>query len=161
MIEIIDLVSKPCAKPSKISDHFPRPDYPELEPEDLLFAYCSGEGSQGEKSNYVVTCRGEVYRVGLFEFGCKRFMERVCPFLRDWDYTAMPDLESLLRSDNRFAFRRYDWCWLGMLGAHTLYIHSSLAREFADATKDFDSAEMSRRWLEVAVGLVEKMRCVK
>jgi len=84
------------------------PDYPWLEPDDILFAYCSGLGSQGEKSNYVVIYTGEVYRVSIFEIGCNDFMERICPFLTDWDYDTMPELDLLLNPDPRFTFKRND-----------------------------------------------------
>ena len=131
--------------------------YPTLEPDDILFAYCTGPGSQGVGVNYLITNTGAVYRVGAFEYGATEFMESVCPFLIDWDYDTMPDLELLLKPDSRFTFKRDDWCWLGLCGSNTLYIHASAAAEFANATKDYSSIEMYNKWLDVAVGLVEKM----
>ena len=157
MIEIIDITSKQRTGPNDFWGVFSFPEYPELQPDDVMFAYCSGPGSQGEKANYVITYTGEVYRVNAFEFGVNEFMERACPFLKDWNYDTMPDLDSLINPDERFIFKRYDWCWLGIYGAHTLYMHSTMAADFTDATKDFNSSDMYNKWLEIAVGIVEKM----
>ena len=157
MIEIIDMTPKQLTEPDKIFGYFSFPEYPELKPDDILFAYCSGPGSQGEKANYIITYTGTVYRVSVFEWGINDFMERVCPFLKDWDYDTMPDLELLLRPNRRFTFKRNDWCWLGIWGAHSLHIHSSIAADFAYTTRDFSSYDMYNKWMEVAVGLIEKM----
>lgn len=157
MIEIVDIVPKQRTEPDKFFGFLSFPEYPELQPDDVLFAYCSGPSSQGEKANYVITYTGEVYRVSVFELGVNEFIERVCPFLKDWDYDTMPDIELLLRPDDRFTFKRYDWCWLGLFGANSLYMHASMAADFMNATKDFEAAEITSKWLEVAVGLVEKM----
>ena len=157
MVEIIDIASKQRTESKEILGYFSFPKYPELKPDDILFAYCSGPGSQGEKANYIITYTAEVYRVSVFEFGVDEFMERVCPFLKNWDYDTMPDLDYFLHPDERFSFKRNDLCWLGLWGAHSLYIHASMAADFAHATSCFNSSEMSNRWLEVAVGLVEKM----
>ncbi len=139
MIDIIDIVSRQGADSDKLFGCFSSPEYPELAPDDILFAFCSGQGSQGEKANYIITYIGAVYRVSVFEFGVDEFMERVCPFLKDWDYDTMP------------------WCWLGVWGTHTLYMHASMAEEFASAVKDFNSSDMYKKWLEVAVGMVGRM----
>ena len=157
MIEIIDITPKQRTEPDEIFGCFSFPEYPELQPDDVMFAYCSGPGSQGEKANYIITYTGTVYRVSVFEWGVNDFMERVCPFLKDWDYDTMPDLELLLRPNRRFTFKRNDWCWLGIWGAHSLHIHSSIAADFAYATRDFSSSDMFNKWMEVAVGLIEKM----
>lgn len=157
MIDIIDIVSKQRTEPDKIFGYFSFPEYPELKPDDILFAYCSGPVSQGEKANYIIIYTGTVYRIRVFEWGVNDFMERVCPFLKDWDYDTMPDLELLLRPNSRFTFKRSDWCWLGIWGAHSLHIHSSIAADFAYATRDFSSSDMYNKWMEVAVGLIEKM----
>lgn len=157
MIDIIDIAPKQRTEPDKIFGYFSFPKYPELKPDDILFAYCSGPGSQGEKANYIITYTGTVYRVSVFEWGVNDFMERVCPFLKDWDYDTTPTLELLLRPNNQFTFKRSDWCWLGIWGAHSLHIHSSIAADFAYATRDFSSSDMYNKWMEVAVGLIEKM----
>lgn len=157
MIEIIDITSKPRTEPDELFGFFSFPDYPELQPDDILFAYCSGLGSQGDTSNYVITYTGTVYRVDLSEFGANEFMEGVCPFLKDWDYGVMPDIELLLNPNSKITFKRNDWCWLGIWGAHSLFMHSSVAEEFVHAVKDISSFDMYNNWLEVAVGLVEKM----
>lgn len=157
MVEIIDITPKKRTQPDKIFSLFRSPEYPELQPDDILFAYCSGPVSQGEKANYVITYTGAVYRVSVFEFGVDEFIERVCPFLKNWDYDTMPDLDYFLNPDERFTFKRNDWCWLGLWGAHSLYMHASMAVDFANATKGFKHSDMSQRWLDVAVGLVRKM----
>ena len=157
MIEIIDITPKQRTEPDEIFGYFSFPEYPELQPDDVMFAYCSGPGSQGEKANYIITYTGTVYRVSVFEWGVNDFMERVCPFLKDWDYDTTPTLELLLRPNNQFTFKRSDWCWLGIWGAHSLHIHSSIAVDFAYATRDFSSSDMFNKWMEVAVGLIEKM----
>ena len=157
MIDIIDIAPKQRTEPENPFGFFSFPEYPELQPDDILFAYCSGPGSQGDKANYVITYTGAVYRVSVFEFGSNEFMERVCPFLKNWDYDTMPDLDYFLNPDGRFTFKRYDWCWLGLSGAHTLYMHTSMAQDFAKATKGFKHSDMNQKWLEVAVGLVEKI----
>ena len=157
MIEIIDIASNQRTEPESQFGFFGFPEYPNLEPDDVLFVYCSGFGSQGVKENYIITYTGAVYRVSVFEFGCNNFMERVCPFLKDWDYDTMPDLDYFLNHDEHFTFKRNDWCWLGLWGAHSLYMHASMVRDFAIATKDFNHADRCNKWLEVAVGLVEKM----
>ena len=157
MVEIIDITAKPRSEPDEIFGLLAFPEYPELKPDDILFAYCSGPGSQGGKANHIITYTGIVYRVSIFEFGSKEFMEQVCPFLRDWDYNTMPDLEYLLNPDKRFTFGRTDWCWLGIWGANSLFIHASMAADFALATKDFNNGDMYNRWLDVAIGLVKKM----
>ena len=157
MIEIIDISSEQRTEPDKSSGFFYFPEYPRLETDDILFAYCSGPGSQGEKANYVITYTAEVYRVSVFEFGVDKFMERVCPFLKNWDFYTMPDLKYFLNPDERFPFKRNDWCWLGLWGANSLYMHASMAEDFADATKGFSHSDMSQKWLDVAVGLVRKM----
>ena len=133
------------------------PEYPELQPDDIVFAYCSDPGSQEEKANYVITYTAEVYRVSVFELGVDEFMERVCPFLKNWDYDTMPNLKYFLNPDERFTFKRNDWCWLGLWGAHSLYMHASMTEDFANATKGFNHPDMSQKWLDVAVGLVRKM----
>lgn len=157
MIEIIDIASNQRTEPESRFGFLSFPKYPDIEPDDVLFAYCSGFGSQGDKDNYIITYTGAVYRVSVFEFGCNDFMECVCPFLKDWDYDTMPDIDYFLNPDGRFTFKRNDWCWLGLWGAHSLYIHASMAADFAHATSCFNSSEMSNRWLKVAAGLVEKM----
>ena len=157
MINIIDIASKQRTELETTFGFFGFPEYPELKPDDILFAYCSGPGSQGDKTNYIITYTGTVYRVSVFEWGVNDFMERVCPFLKDWDYDTMPDLELLLRPNSRFTFKRNDWCWLGIWGAHSLHIHSSIAADFAYTTRDFSSYDMYNKWLDVAVGLVRKM----
>ena len=157
MIEIIDIVSKQRTESKNPFGLFSFPEYPELQPDDIVFAYCSGPGSQGEKANYVITYTAEVYRVSVFELGVDEFMERVCPFLKNWDYNTMPDLKYFLNPDERFIFKRNDWCWLGLCGAHSLYMHASMTEDFANATKGFNHSDMSQKWLDVAVGLVRKM----
>ena len=157
MIDIIDIAPKQRTEPENPFGFFSFPEYPELQPDDILFAYCSGPGSQGDKANYVITYTGAVYRVSVFEFGSNEFMERVCPFLKNWDYDTMPDLDYFLNPDERFTFKRNDWCWLGLWGAHSLYMHGSMAVDFANATKGFKHSDMSQKWLDVAVGLIEKM----
>lgn len=69
----------------------------------------------------------------------------------------MPDLDYFLNPDERFTFKRNDWCWLGLWGAHSLYMHASMTEDFANATKGFNHSDMSQKWLDVAVGLVRKM----
>lgn len=157
MIEIIDVVSKQRTESKNPLGLFSFPEYPELQPDDIVFAYCSGPGSQGEKANYIITYTGAVYRVSVFELGVDEFMERVCPFLKNWDYDTMPDLKYFLNPDERFTFKRNDWCWLGLWGAHSLYMHASMTEDFANATKGFNHSDMSQKWLDVAVGLVRKM----
>ena len=157
MIEIIDIVSKQRTESKNPFGLFSFPEYPELQPDDIVFAYCSGPGSQGEKANYVITYTAEVYRVSVFEFGVDEFMERVCPFLKNWDYDTMPDLKYFLNPGERFIFKRNDWCWLGLCGAHSLYMHASMTEDFANAIKGFNHSDMSQKWLDVAVGLVRKM----
>ncbi len=159
MIEIIDITPKQRTKPDEIFGYFgyfSSPKYPELKPDDILFAYCSGPGSQGEKANYVITRTAKVYRVDIFVVGSGEFIKRVCPFLKKWDYDTMPYLEYLLNPNSRFIFKRYDWCWLGLSGAHSLFIHASMAAYFAQATKDFSSSEMHHNWLPIVIGLVKK-----
>lgn len=157
MIEIIDIVSKQRTESKNPFGLFSFPEYPELQPDDIVFAYCSGPGSQGEKANYVITYTAEVYRVSVFELGVDEFMERVCPFLKNWDYNTMPDLKYFLNPDERFIFKRNDWCWLGLCGAHSLYMHASMTEDFANATKGFNHSDMSQKWLDVAVVLVRKI----
>ena len=157
MIEIIDIVSKQRTESKNSFGLFGFPEYPELQPDDIVFAYCSDPGSQEEKANYVITYTAEVYRVSVFELGVDEFMERVCPFLKNWDYDTMPDLKYFLNPDERFTFKRNDWCWLGLWGAHSLYMHASMTEDFANATKGFNHSDMSQKWLDVAVGLVRKM----
>ena len=157
MIKIIDISPKQRTEPDKFFGFLTLPKYPEHQPDEVLFAYRSGPGSQGEKANYVITYTGEVYRVSVFEFGVDDFMEQVCPFLKNWDYDTMPDLDCFLNPDKRFAFKRNDWCWLGLWGAHSLYMHASMTKDFANATKGFNHSDMSQKWLDVAVGLVRKM----
>jgi len=60
MIEIIDISSKQRTEPDNLFGFFRFPDYPMLETDDILFAYCSGPGSQGEKANYIITYTGAV-----------------------------------------------------------------------------------------------------
>ncbi len=156
MIEIIDIASRQRTESDKPFGFFNFPNYPEFQPDDILFAYCSGPGSQGEKANYVITYTGDVYRVSVFELGSNEFMERVCPFLKDSDYYNVPDIEYLQTTNRRFVFKHYGWCRLGLWGANSLYMHVSMATDFVNATKDFDDADMSRKWLEIAVELVEK-----
>ena len=62
-----------------------------------------------------------------------------------------------MNPDERFTFKRNDWCWLGLWGAHSLYMHASMTEDFANATKGFNHPDMSQKWLDVAVGLVRKM----
>ena len=157
MIEIIDIASKQRTESKNPFGLFSFPEYPELQPDDIAFAYCSGPGSQGEKANYIITYTGAVYRVSVFELGVDEFMEQVCPFLKNWDYDTMPDLDYFLNPDERFTFKRNDWCWLGLWGAHSLYMHASMTEDFANATKGFNHSDMSQKWLDVAVGLVRKM----
>lgn len=157
MIEIIDIVSKQLTESKNSFGLFGFPEYPELQPDDIVFAYCSDPGSQGEKANYVITYTAEVYRVSVFELGVDEFMERVCPFLKNWDYDTMPNLKYFLNPDERFTFKRNDWCWLGLWGAHSLYMHASITEDFANETKGFNHSDMSQKWLDVAVGLVRKM----
>ena len=157
MIKIIDIASKQRTESENPFALFSFPEYPELQPDDIVFAYCSGPGSQGEKANYVITYTAEVYRVSVFEYGVDEFMEQVCPFLKKWDYYTMPDLDYFLNPDERFTFKRNDWCWLGLWGAHSLYMHASMTEDFANATKGFNHSDMSQKWLDVAVGLVRKM----
>ena len=157
MIEIIDIVSKQRTESKNSFGLFGFPEYPELQPDDIVFAYCSDPGSQEEKANYVITYTAEVYRVSVFELGVDEFMERVCPFLKNWDYDTMPNLKYFLNPDERFTFKRNDWCWLGLWGAHSLYMHASMTEDFANATKGFNHPDMSQKWLDVAVGLVRKM----
>lgn len=151
MIKIIDIVSKSRVETNTMLGKICFPYYPDIQPDDVLFAYCSGFGSQGEKANYIITYTGDVYRVSVFELGNEEFLESVCPFLKDWDYDTMPDLDYFLNPNGRFTFKRYDWCWLGLWGAHPLYMHASMATDFAYATRGFNDSEMSCRWLEVAV----------
>ena len=157
MIRITDIALEHQLESANEFGFFLFPQYPDLYPDDILFAYCSGFGSQGEKANYVITYTAEVYRVSVFEFGVDEFMERVCPFLKNWDYDTMPDLKYFLNPDERFTFKRNDWCWLGLWGAHSLYMHASITEDFANATKGFNHSDMSQKWLDVAVGLVRKM----
>ena len=157
MIRITDIALEHQLESANEFGFFLFPQYPDLYPDDILFAYCSGFGSQGEKANYVITYTAEVYRVSVFEFGVDEFMERVCPFLKNWDYDTMPDLKYFLNPDERFTFKRNDWCWLGLWGAHSLYMHASMTEDFANATKGFNHSDMSQKWLDVAVGLVRKM----
>ena len=157
MIRITDIALEHQLESANEFGFFLFPQYPDLYPDDILFAYCSGFGSQGEKANYVITYTAEVYRVSVFEFGVDEFMERVCPFLKNWDYDTMPDLKYFLNPDERFTFKRNDWCWLGLWGAHSLYMHASMTEDFAIATKGFNHSDMSQKWLDVAVGLVRKM----
>ena len=157
MIEIIDIVSKQRTESKNSFGLFGFPEYPELQPDDIVFAYCSDPGSQGEKANYVITYTAEVYRVSVFELGVDEFMERVCPFLKNWDYDTMPNHNYFLNPDERFTFKRNDWCWLGLWVAHSLYMHASMTEDFANATKGFNHSDMSQKWLDVAVGLVRKM----
>ena len=157
MIRITDIALEHQLESDNEFGFFLFPQYPDLYPDDILFAYCSGFGSQGEKANYVITYTAEVYRVSVFEFGVDEFMERVCPFLKNWDYDTMPDLKYFLNPDERFTFKRNDWCWLGLWGAHSLYMHASMTEDFANATKGFNHSDMSQKWLDVAVGLVRKM----
>ena len=157
MVEIIDIASKQRTESKEILGYFSFPKYPELKPDDIMFAYCSGPGSQGEKANYIITYTAEVYRVSVFEFGVDEFMERVCPFLKNWDYDTMPDLDYFLHPDERFTFKRNDWCWLGLWGIHSLYMHASMTEDFANASKDFNHSDMNQKWLDVAIGLVRKM----
>ena len=157
MIEIIDIVSKQRTESKNSFGLFGFPEYPELQPDDIVFAYCSDPGSQEEKANYVITYTAEVYLVSVFELGVDEFMERVCPFLKNWDYDTMPYLKYFLNPDERFTFKRNDWCWLGLWGAHSLYMHASMTEDFANATKGFNHPDMSQKWLDVAVGLVRKM----
>ena len=157
MIDIIDITPKQRTEPDKIFGYFSFPEYPELKPDDILFAYCSGPGSQGEKANYIITYTCTVYRASVFEWGVNDFMERVCPFLKDWDYDTTPNLELLLRPNSRFTFKRNDWCWLGIWGAHSLHMHSSIAADFAYTTRDFSSSDIYNKWMEVAVELIEKL----
>ena len=157
MIDIIDITPKQRTEPDKIFGYFSFPEYPELKPDDILFAYCSGPGSQGEKANYIITYTGTVYRASVFEWGVNDFMERVCPFLKDWDYDTTPTLELLLKPNNQLKFKRSDWYWLGIWGAHSLHMHSSIAADFAYTTRDFSSSDMYNKWMEVAVGLIEKL----
>ena len=157
MIENIDIASKQRTESKNPFGLFSFPEYPELQPDDIVFAYCSGPGSQGEKANYIITYTGAVYRVSVFELGVDEFMEQVCPFLKNWDYDTMPDLDYFLNPDERFTFKRNDWCWLGLWGAHSLYMHASMTEDFANATKGFNHSDMSQKWLDVAVGLVRKM----
>ena len=157
MIEIIDIVSKQRTESKNSFGLFGFPEYPELQPDDIVFAYCSDPGSQGEKANYVITYTAEVYRVSVFELGVDEFMERVCPFLKNWDYDTMPNLKYYLNPDERFTFKRNDWCWLGLWGAHSLYMHASMTEDFANATKGFNHSDISQKWFDVAVGLVRKM----
>ena len=157
MIRITDIALEHQLESANEFGFFLFPQYPDLYPDDILFAYCSGFGSQGEKANYVITYTAEVYRVSVFEFGVDEFMERVCPFLKNWDYDTMRDLKYFLNPDERFTFKRNDWCWLGVWGAHSLYMHGSMAVDFANATKGFKHSDMSQKWLDVAVGLIEKM----
>lgn len=51
MIEIIDIASKQRTESKNPFGLFSFPEYPELQPDDIVFAYCSGPGSQGEKAN--------------------------------------------------------------------------------------------------------------
>ena len=81
MIEIIDIVSKQRTESKNSFGLFGFPEYPELQPDDIVFAYCSDPGSQGEKANYVITYTAEVYRVSVFELGVDEFMERGMPIL--------------------------------------------------------------------------------
>ena len=157
MIGITDIALEHQLESANEFGFFLFPQYPDLYPDDILFAYCSGFGSQGEKANYVITYTAEVYRVSVFELGVDEFMERVCPFLKNWDYDTMPDLKYFLNPDERFTFKRNDWCWLGLWGAHSLYMHASMTEDFANATKGFNHSDMSQKWLDVAVGLVRKM----
>ena len=157
MIEIIDIASKQRTESQNPFGLFSFPEYPELQPDDIVFAYCSGPGSQGEKANYIITYTGSVHRVSVFELGVDEFMEQVCPFLKNWDYDTMPDLDYFLNPDERFTFKRNDWCWLGLWGAHSLYMHASMTEDFTNATKGFNHSDMSQKWLDVAVGLVRKM----
>lgn len=157
MIEFIDIASKQRTESKNPFGLFSFPEYPELQPDDIVFAYCSGPGSQGEKANYIITYTGTVYRVSVFELGVDEFMGQVCPFLKNWDSDTMPDLDYFLNPDERFTFKRNDWCWLGLWGAHSLYMHASMTEDFANATKGFNHSDMSQKWLDVAVGLVRKM----
>ena len=157
MIDIIDIAPKQRTEPENPFGFFSLPKYPELRQDDVVFADGSGPGSQGEKANYIITYTAEVYRVSIFEFGVTEFMEQVCPFLKNWSYDTLPDLNYLLNPSERFTFKRNDWCWTGLFGAHSLYMHASIAADFASVTKDFNHSDMSQKWLEVAVGLVRKM----
>ncbi len=131
---------------------------PDLQPDDILFVFCSWEGSQGDNSNYIVTYTGVVYRLSIHELWCNDFMHRICPFLKDLDYDSMPDLELLLTPDSRFKFRRDDWCWIPMAGRNNLFIHATMAEDFAHATKNLSQIELYKKWVEVAVGLVEQAK---
>ena len=93
MIEISDIASKQRTGAQKPCGLFSGAEYPELQPDDIVFAYCSGPGSQGEKANYIITYTGAVYRVSVFELGVDEFMEQICLFLKNWDYDTMPDLD--------------------------------------------------------------------
>ena len=157
MIRITDIALEHQLESDNEFGFFGFPEYPELKPDDIMFAYCSSPGSQGEKVNYIITYTAEVYRVSVFELGVDEFMERVCPFLKNWDYDTMPDLKYFLHPDERFTFKRNDWCWLGLWGAHSLYMHASMTEDFANATKSFNHFNMSQKWLDVAIGLVRKM----
>lgn len=112
-----------------------------LTEDDILFAFCSGLGSQGDKSNVLVTRAGDVYRLSVFEPGCDVFMARVCPFVDD------P--------------QRDDWECMNLFGAHSLYMHRSVAEDFNNAIGEFHCSEILDKWLKVAVGLAAVNRFVE
>ena len=77
MIEIIDIVSKQRTESKNPFGLYSFPEYPELQPDDIVFAYCSGPGSQGEKANYIITYTGAVYRVSVFELGPEQYANTI------------------------------------------------------------------------------------
>lgn len=113
-----------------------------LTEDDILFAFCSGPGSQGDKSNVFVTRAGDVYSLSLFDPRCDAFMAQVCPFV---DVPQHADCECALS---------IDWECINLYGAHSLFVHKSVAKAFISAVREYHSNEMLDKWLEVAVDLV-------
>lgn len=124
-----------------------------IEPEDIMFAFCSGVGSQGDKANYIITRRGEVYSVSLFEPRCNSLMERLCPFLKGWSITTMPDVDYVVAHNSRFG--RDEWCWMGIAGGNSLFLRTGVARQFRDAVAGMSSIELYHRWCDIATTIAE------
>ena len=122
-----------------------------LTEDDILFAFCSGPGSQGDKSNVFVTRAGDVYRFSVFEPGCEELMAQLCPFAdeRQRDDQECDELQCT------------DWFCINLFGAHSLYVHSSMSEAFTNAIGEFHCSEILDKWLKVAVGLVAVNRFVE
>lgn len=126
-----------------------------LSSDEVLFVSCSGTGAQGNHISYLVTRAGGVYAFDLYDPICSSaWLEQLCPFLIDWDFYTFPDMENLFLPETHYAFKRTDWCWIGLWGAVNLFIHASMAEPFARETRGFDSNDMHDKWLDVAVEIV-------